>query len=610
MPIYENRVNAENRVQLSGKAEDRIAIDQSTVYDWLLPRERLTSGYCLAVDGWYGVSWSELAENLSEAARQRGGTPVTVLASEMFIPQERIDEYRRAFLTDDPGFGRVNQDGSIADILDAQAVSRVAEALRAAREKGNCVLLIGNGACIPELRNLIDTVVYAEMTVEPMMWQMWDGALKPFGRTDPRSDYWWKEYYYCDFYLLHRQRKYVQNEMAFFLQAIELDNMKLVERSAFDEMLDLLSRQPIKEVKIFSPGPWGAYRFKDYFEVPGLGCNAWNRLASPDLAMIIEVTPQIRIEMQFLEIMRHQSRIVGERIARNHPDLFPVEIFLDDGFFPQPQPAERTSMPMHNHPDTDYVRRHFNEQIGRYETYYIAEAYEGSSTWMGFEDDADLEEWQKRCFESWKSGEPIENWKEYIANWTTNVGDIFYIPPGITHGHGGNQMVLEMDTCPSISATEYSFFGYDFVRKTWDDEAQAMTGPPMKMHMEHYVDNERGYRREYVDRHLRPRPKVFSFHKHYWLDRYDAPPSMPFLVERLHFKGSGAYDTQGRYMHVVTLTVGKRVTIRSVEEPTRCTQLDFLQSAIIPATFGRYEVESEEPGLCTLVLMRFQDWFT
>ncbi|MCI5754757.1 MAG: hypothetical protein MR241_00500, partial [Firmicutes bacterium] len=56
-------------------------------------------------------------------------------------------------------------------------------------------------------------------------------------------------------------------------------------------------------------------------------------------------------------------------------------------YFPEPQPAERISMPIHNHPGSDYVKKHFNEPLGRYETYYIAEAYEGANTWMGFKDD-------------------------------------------------------------------------------------------------------------------------------------------------------------------------------------------------------------------------------
>ena len=63
----------------------------------------------------------------------------------------------------------------------------------------------------------------------------------------------------------------------------------------------------------------------------------------------------------------------------------------------------------------------------------------------------------------------IPNWQDFVCRWDTNVGDLFLIPPGTTHGHGGNQMILEMDTGPSVAGTEYSFFTYDFARNTWDD---------------------------------------------------------------------------------------------------------------------------------------------
>ena len=80
---------------------------------------------------------------------------------------------------------------------------------------------------------------------------------------------------------------------------------------------------------------------------------------------------------------------------------------------------------------------------------------------MGYMDGADLEEWERLCRES-NDLQEIPHWKEFVANWESNVGDLYLIPPGTTHGHGGNQMVLEMDTCPSVAATEYSFFLYDF----------------------------------------------------------------------------------------------------------------------------------------------------
>ena len=54
----------------------------------------------------------------------------------------------------------------------------------------------------------------------------------------------------------------------------------------------------------------------------------------------------------------------------------------------------------------------------------------------------------------------------------------------------------------------------------------------------------------------------------------------------------------------MTLTVGKKVTIRSKANPDWCTEIDRLQCALIPAGFGDYEVIASEPGAHTVVMWR------
>lgn len=292
-------------------------------------------------------------------------------------------------------------------------------------------------------------------------------------------------------------------------------------------------------------------------------------------------------------------------LAESFPGLFPMDVWLDDGYFPKPTPAERISMPIHNHPSTDYVRSHFKEPLGRYETYYIAEAYEGANTWMGYREEADLEEWERLCREA-KNLKEIPNWKEFIANWDTNVGDLFLIPPGTTHGHGGNQMVLEMDTCPSIAATEYSFFLYDFARHSWDDQKKAMTGKPCNMHLEHGFDNEKWCRESWVKDHLRARPVVVKWTQDYQVDRYSSDPRMPFEIERLHFSRRADNDTTGKFMHIVTLTVGNQVTLRSKAHPDRRNSIRKWQSALVPACFGEYAFVNDGEGQCTVVQLRWK----
>jgi hypothetical protein len=469
-------------------------------------------------------------------------------------------------------------------------------------------IVYGCGSAVPEIIDSYDLTFYFDKTRQPILWEMWDSKLVPFGWDTPKADYGWKEYYYCDYYLLDRQKEFIISRMDYWVEGISFDSLKMLPREAYNGILQTLLQYPVKEVPIYQPGPWGAYRYKDLggqFDVPGLECNAWNELAGPELSMLVDIGREEMLNMPTMNLMQYADKWLGQHIAETYPSLFPMDVWLDDGYFPKPTPAERISMPIHNHPSTDYVQRHFKEPLGRYETYYIAEAYEGANTWMGFKDDADLEEWERLCKDS-ENLKEIPNWKDFIANWDSNVGDLYLIPPGTTHGHGGNQMVLEMDTCPSIAATEYSFFMYDFARPSWDDNSKTMTAKPCRMHLEHGFDNDKWVRESWVKNHLRATPKVIKWTKEYMMDLYSSDPRMPFEIERLHFDNHAEYDTMGKFMHIVTLTVGKQVIIRSKSNPAYQTTIRKWQSALIPACFGEYEYINEDGGASTVVLLRWK----
>ena len=435
---------------------------------------------------------------------------------------------------------------------------------------------------------------------------MWEGRLNTFGCTTPTKDYNWKEYNYSDYYMLKRQKDFMYGAMDFYVENYFENDLVLVPRAAYDEIMSTLVKYPIHEVKIFSPGPWGAYRYLDMdYQVEGLANNAWNKIAGPELRILIDFGGERSISMPMLNAMQYGEALVGGLINKQYPGLFPLDIWLDDGWHPTPQPAERISMPMHIHPSSKYVKDHFDEPLGRYETYYIAEAYEGANTWMGFHDDADIEEWERLCEES-QNIKPIENWKDFIANWSSKEGDLYLIPPGTMHGHGGNQMVLEMDTNPSINGTEYSFFEYDFARPSWDDNAKTMTGKPLKMHLEHGRNMEKTRRASWVKDHLLSTPSVVKWTKNYFIDRYKTTPVMPYHVERIHFEKVGEFSTEGKFMNMLTLTVGSKVTVRSKANPELFAICDKFQTLVVPASFGDYEIINEEGGRATCVIQRWK----
>ena len=604
MPLYEYRKNAENRIPVSPDLKKNLVVGTEDVCRFLLDSAQKSGQSRIALDGWYGVDWTAIRNDLLSAAKAKGLTIELISTSTLFRPATEISVYRKPFVGDDPSFGRVNGTGLIEDIMAPEAIEALQKKLDTAKGSATVIIVTGPGATIKQLIGSYDLRAYVDFTMQPMLWQMWDGRLVTFGQDKPLSGYIWKEYYYNDFYLLLRQKKVAFAAMDFYIDGVT-DTLKLLPAADYNAAIDSLVSGPIKQVKITQPGPWGSYRFKEiYDEIPGLENMAWNELAGIELSILVDLDGAATINIPCQNIMQRPVQMVGEYIHQTYPDLLPLQVWLDDGYFAEPVPYERGSMPIHNHPDTAYNKRNFNEPLGRYETYYIVEAYHDAGTMMGFKEDADIEEYERLCRES-NNLIPFD-WQKFIRRWDTNVGDLFLIPPGTEHGHGGNQMILEMDTGPSVAGTEYSFFTYDFARHTWDDKAKSMTAPPMKMHLEHSFRNNRWKRENYVKENLRARPVVVLGDGDTRMDRYTSVAEMPFEIERFVFTKPMAHTTDGRFLQIPTLTVGKTVIIRSKKHPERETTLDFLQACLIPAGFGDYEFISPDGRECTVVMIRLK----
>lgn len=550
-------------------------------------------------DGWYGVDWYNIITTLKN---KLGNHIEFVNSTTLFKSQKAIEDYQSPFVTDDPSFGWVNDKGVIEDLMDEDKIEKFK---KEGLEKGKKIILFGCGSSIKSIASMAKLIFYFDYTMQPLLWQMWDGELIPFGSNVPEKNYNWKKYYYNDFYLLLRQKKYVFSKMDYYVECVDCQNPKLIAAETYNFMVDELVKKPIKQVKIAQPGPWGAYRYKDLWDIDGLECNAWNELAGIELSVLISWEKGKIINIPSQNFMQRPLDIVGDYVHKTYPDLMPLQVWLDDGYFPSPVPFERSSMPIHDHPGTQYVRNHFNEPLGRYETYYIVESYKDSSTWMGFKEEADLEEWERLCRDS-NNKKEIPNWQDFICRWDTNVGDLFLIPPGTTHGHGGNQMILEMDTGPSVAGTEYSFFTFDFARNTWDNSKKEMSAPPMRMHLEHSFDNNKFVRETRVKDVHRARPVTIEGNGKFRKDRYSTISEMPFHIERIFFEEKATNDTEGKYMQIVTLTEGKSIQIRSKKNPEYATTIERLQACIIPASFGEHEYINEDGTHAMVVLIRLK----
>ncbi len=253
MPLYEYRENATNFVPSSEEVGKSLSRGKDAVLSRLLDeavsRSATGATAILAIDGWYGVDFDDL-----------------ISREKLSALKERIEQ---------------NKSNGSADVY----------------------ALVGPGAASDGIADEADVIAYADFTMQPMLWQMWGGELVPFGRFSPQPDYYWKKYYYCDFYLLYRQKKAVFESMHFYIDAVGNDDIKMLPSAEYNRLIDDLVKQPIKQVKILQPGPWGAYRYRDLWQVEGLDCNAWNELAGIELSILVNVGGDSEINMPAQNIM-------------------------------------------------------------------------------------------------------------------------------------------------------------------------------------------------------------------------------------------------------------------------------------------------------------------
>ena len=615
MRLYEYAVNAENKIVVDQETEENIHIgageaDEKIISIVLERFENIQKPCLFGFEGNYCVDWDSILSQLDACCRKNGVTMRAISVNRVFKPLAEIREYKKPNIEYDPSLGYENMDGLIQDVMDMDKVAQFRGELEAEKnreiDEPELIVVYAPGAVVKELAEVYDYKFYFDMTKDPIMWNLWDGTLVPFGCERPDPDYDWKDLYYVDFHLLDNQKWYILEHMDFYIEAVDPANITLIPRREYDILITKVLEYPVKQVKIFMPGPFGAYRFKQIWDVPGLDNSAWNNISSPKLDMIIDIGKK-QIRLPSVNLLQYGDRFVGPYWDEKVPKWWPLLAAIDDGYFGDPDtPLERTAMCQHNHPSTDYVRRNFNEQFGRYETYYILEAYENSATVMGFKDDANLEEWQEKC---WKAAEHIEripDWKEYVKIWSTAPGDLFLIPPGTTHGHGGRQMVLELDTNVNTTTCEYSFYMHDYGRHTWDDNTKTMTGKKSNLQCRHGFNIDLARRESWVKDNLRAKPEIVKWTPDYSHERYTTLPEMPFHIERFHFTKSAPNDTEGKFMNVVTLTIGSSITIRSKTDPGKQTTLEWLQAAAVPATFGPYEFINNGEGQCTVVQIRMK----
>ena len=558
------------------------------------------------MDGYKGSKLEPFVLGVGALLVSVGCEVETVSVNKVFLPKAELDELARPFeKPEDPNFGCVYS-GLIEELTDPIKVRAAAarwEKLRAQRNERAVLICHGTGAALAPWRHLFDRVAFFDVTREQIVIRGERNELLALGE-DAVARQPFKRLYYFEYPLLNRHKKQVLRMMDWYVDNSREDDPKLVPADIYHALITEMVARPLCFKVFYMPGMFGGTEFSTRFNVPGLPNNSWDyEISVGDNHLLVDPGDGRILELPFYNLIYEQPlRLLGSYSNATYPDHFPIAIYMQDGWFAEPKAPgfRRTHMPNHLHPDTAYCREHFNEPIGRYETYYIVRADDGACTMHGFKDDADIDEYIRQVRRSAEEHEEFD-WRQYIYEHPSKTGELHQLPPGTVHGTGGRQVILEIDTNPSRESTEYSFFLYDYCRPTWNYHRNDMTGQPLRLTVDHSLAIMRRNRRQkFMAKKCRPAPVCVRSGEDWREVSFPMYYNMPYQINRLEFQAKIEDDTDDMF-HCLALTLGNKARVYSKLDPSNEFILEDCDNIVLPACFGEYICENLGQGRCEIV---------
>ncbi len=527
--------------------------------------------FVLCLECYPGCFEQDIERELREGLKPDG----VVRAADCYLPEAAIRRLFEPDLGDDPVFGRLTQRG-IGDFLDAAKVARAREQIRAC---DGLVLVLGTGASL--IAERWDLLVYADMARWEIQRRQRAGAATNLGldNSAEHASLKYKRAFFVDWRAADRLKRQLLERIDFLLDTNDVRNPKMIRGSDLLAGLRAAALRPYRVVPFFDPGPWGGHWMEEVCDLPpGQPNYAWCFDCVPEENSLLLGFGDVAVEVPSIDLVfRHPRELLGDAVHARFGAEFPIRFdFLDT--------MEGGNLSFQVHPLTEYIREHFGMHYTQDESYYLLDAAEDASVYLGLKEGIDREHMIADLRRAQNGGFDFPA-EQYVNRWPARKHDHFLIPAGTPHCSGRNSMVLE------ISATPYIF-----TYKMWDRGRVGLDGRPRPIHLEHGIANIQWDRTtDWVARNLVNRITPVREGEG-WREERTGLHECEFIETRRHwFTKTVPHDTAGG-VNVVNLCDGEEVIVESSGSNFPPLIVHYAETFIVPASAGAYTIRPHGPS--------------
>lgn len=555
-------------------------IDGKVYVGWKDIAEVLVKGLDgnLAVDCYTGVFELEIASAL------RPHFSEIVHTNTLMKSEAQVREMTEMFMTDHVLFGYVSNI-RIADFFDQEKLVATRERVATS---GQRTLVIGVGASL--VVGDTDRLVYADMARWEIQQRFRSHLVCGIGvkNSDDPVSIQYKRGYFIDWRALDIYKEALFDRVDWWLDTNDVSTPKLISGETFQRGMAKTARKPFRPVPFFDPAPWGGQWMKDVCdlnrEVENYG---WCFDCVPEENSLLLEVEGVKVEFPANDlVLTHSRELLGAPVEGRFGKDFPIRFdFLDT--------IGGGNLSLQVHPTSDYIRKTFGMSYTQDESYYIMDADEDATVFLGVKTGVDKDEMLAALRDAQNGGAPFDA-EKYVNRIPAKKHDHFLIPGGTIHCSGANAMVLEISATPNL-----------FTFKLWDWGRMGLDGKPRPINVEHgshVIQWERDT--EFVHANLVDHFEPVAEGEGWSEIKTGLHPAEFIETRRTRFSVPVAFETRDS-VHVLNLVDGEEAVVESPDGTFEPFTVHYAETFVVPACVGKYSIRPTVAGKECMVIRAF-----
>ncbi|MES2390986.1 MAG: class I mannose-6-phosphate isomerase, partial [Acidobacteriota bacterium] len=465
----------------------------------------------------------------------------------------------------------------IGDFFDPQKVHAFREHLA---QSSGLTIVIGVGSAI--LLDQPDVLIYADLARWEIQRRQRLNQIPNLGADNYTASAAakYKRAFFIDWRAADRLKMRLFEKVDLLVDTNSPGSPKALRGITYRQALANAVRRPFRLVPFFDPGPWGGHWMEQVFHLntDNAPNHAWGFDCVPEENSLVLAFGSQTVEVPAINlVLAHPHELMGNDIYQRFGAEFPIRFDLLDTM-------GGGNLSLQVHPLNAYIREHFGMAYTQDESYYMLDAGEDASVYLGLRDGID-----RKAMANDLKRASIEDVnfpaEKYVNSFPARKHDHFLIPAGTIHCSGKNSMVLE------ISATPYIF-----TFKLWDWGRLGLDGKPRPIHLEHGLKNiQWNCTTDWVKDSLINRCETITQGEGWCIERTGLH-ELEFIDSfRCWFSVLTQHDTQGT-VHVLNLVEGEEAIVESPTSAFAPFVVHYAETFVIPACVGPYTLQPHGPS--------------